>query len=472
MIKLKKVISQLNDTTYSSIRDALVKNNAENFLFLFESYRHGDISDDDIKTKLNLNPNSFYVLKSRLYDKVQNNLAGDIQVNQADILRQLQQIPDICFNTPREIAVAFLQKLEKDLRLFDMHNELLMVYAAYKKIHLYSDKYFHFSQLYNKHIAFSLSIEKSEEILGNFNRILAQYDFSRSTALLNELLFLRKEILDHFALNNSRQIEIIKNMIELQLRLLFTNAMPKEYDAKEALERTQFLLDELPDSSPLKKWQISLDYLFFEYFRKIEHSKNAALYYDKIVANLECLLLQSHICITSGFLVSKIKYLQELERTNDMVEHCLQVLLIDSDDMHSKVHLALYQAMTSYYAGKYKEAINKLNDVINLYSFKDFFHISADVKLTLAFFYIKVKEYEMADNILKSIYRKIKSDKLDQYVNALDLIKVFTADLSESDDKRSQAKQRDLFTLFMARNNGEYELLKHLQLELNKRYLK
>ncbi|MCE3259511.1 MAG: hypothetical protein K0S12_1152, partial [Bacteroidetes bacterium] len=203
MIKLKKIITHLDEEVYNSVEETLVKNKADNFLFLLKSYRNS-VEDSQIIEELQLNSNSFYVLKSRLYDRIQDHLSGDIYLNQEELLKQLHQIPDMCMNESREVATAFLQKLEKDLLEYDLHSELLIVYSALKKIHLYSEKYFHYSQLFNKHIAFSLSLEKSEETLGNFNRVMGQYNFSRSPKFQDTLFFLRKEINDHFALNQSR----------------------------------------------------------------------------------------------------------------------------------------------------------------------------------------------------------------------------------------------------------------------------
>src|SRR5688572_14953947 len=157
MIKLKKIIVNLNDSDYKVIEETLLKNKADNFLFLLQSYRNNHSTDPDIIKTLNINSNSFYVLKSRLYDKIQDFLSGDIYSSKEEVIKLLHQIPEMCFTSSREVATAFLKKLEKDLLFFDMHNELLVVYSALKKINLYSEKYFHYSQLYNKHISYNLS---------------------------------------------------------------------------------------------------------------------------------------------------------------------------------------------------------------------------------------------------------------------------------------------------------------------------
>ena len=469
MIKLKTIISNLDTAIYQTIEEALIKNKADNFLFLFQSYRTNKLPDPEIIKALDINSNSFYVLKSRLHDKIQEYLSGDIHATKEEVIKQLHQIPDMCLNSPREVTTAFLQKLEQDLLAYDMHNELMVVYSALKKIHLFSEKYFHYSQLYNKHIAFSLSLEKSLEILGNFNRVLGQYHFSRSPKLLETLVFLRKGIGEHYALNQSRQIELMKKIIELQLRLFTNTASNSDQSTEEILSQTQKIISELPDSSPVKNWNTAIDYLHFEYYNKIGQTNQAQIYYGKVNANLNTLMLATHICVSSLFLPSKLAFMQESGKVDELKEDYTRNFLFDQTDTHTMVLIGIYRAMLSYYEGKYKEASTRLNEILNINSFKDYFHINTEIKLTLVFIYLLLQEFDLADNILKNIYRKLKTEKLDQYTCLLDLIKVFGEDIKKQ-NTRVTSKQKDHFTLFMARNTGENKLLQHLMFELNKKY--
>jgi len=468
VIKLKKIIGHLEDGVYKTIEDTLVKNKADNFLYLFKSYRT-DVKDPEIIKNLDLNSNSFYVLKSRLYDKIQGHLSGYINISKEELLKKLNGISLMCFTEPREVVMAYLHKLEKDLLEFDMHNELIVVYSALKKINLYSERYFHYSQLFNKHIAFSLSLEKSEEILGNFNRIFGQYNFSRDPKLLDTLLFIRKDITDHYNLNPSRQIEIIQNFIELQLCIFCNSDLNSQTNVEELLKNTKKIIDELPDSSSYKTWLPALDYLFFEYYRKTGQTKNTGIYFEKVDSTAQNILLYTHICNTSKFLLSRIAFLREQGRTKDLLEEKAKITKLDPDDTHAKVLLGIYNAMISYYGGNLKEAANKLNEVLNENSFKDYFHINTDVKLTLAFIYLNNKGYDLADSIVKSIYRKIKTEKIENYNNVLSLVKVFEYEIKEGSGKVTE-KQKDDFTLFTARNKNENELLQHILFELKKKY--
>ena len=162
MLKLKQVILQLSDTAFDDLRESFKKTRADNFVYLLEVYREGKQSDKETVGKLGATSNSFYVLKSRLYARIQEYLSEGVFDDQETMIRELLQVPEVCFNRPRETAIAFLQKLEEEFLRYDLHNDLMVVYSALKKMHLHSEKYFHYSQLFNKHAGLGLSIEKAE----------------------------------------------------------------------------------------------------------------------------------------------------------------------------------------------------------------------------------------------------------------------------------------------------------------------
>lgn len=470
MLKLKKIIGHLDESAYASIVEQLTKTKAENFLFLLTSYRNNGISDDEIIKKLDLNNNSFYVLKSRLFDKIQNNLSSDIDLTKEDVLNQFHQLPDICYSTPREVSVAILLKLEKDLLKFDLHNELVILYSILKRIHLFSDKFFYYSQQYNKHVAFILSIEKSLDILGEFNRKLNLYLFSKSPNLINELLFLYREMDDYSLLNPDRQIEVIKCFLEVQLNL-FCHQF-KKLDVLNILNRCNNLLQSLPDSSPMKKWIDAQNYLYFEYYLSKNQSIQAEHYYREIEANIKKLLLFTPICTTSHYFLSRIFYLTENNRITELQKSESDSILTDPNDTFSNISLSLYKSLLLFYNSKIKEAISLLNDVINNNSFKDYIHINIEIKLTLVYYYINLKEFSVAENILKNLIRKLKSKEFSNYQNVFDLAKFFNSIISNGELKLKTEKQKDYLTLFIARNKGDYELIKYLIPSITRQFSK
>src|ERR1700741_5329301 len=94
MVKVKDIVKQLDAEAYSSIEQGLVKHRAENLLFLLKLYRDSSLSDNEILENLKVNSNSFYVLKSRLHDKIENYFSTNVHTDRELITQQLQQIPE------------------------------------------------------------------------------------------------------------------------------------------------------------------------------------------------------------------------------------------------------------------------------------------------------------------------------------------------------------------------------------------
>lgn len=471
MLKLKQIIAQLPQSDFEKITDSFKKTKADNYHLLLNAYREDKLPDAEIISVLDISSNSFYVLKSRLFNKIQEQLSENVFTTQEQLIKQLLQVPEVCFTMPRETATAFLTKLEKELLKFDLHNDLLVVYSALKKLHIYSEKYFYYSQQYNKHIALGLSLEKAEEILGNFNRILGQYSFSKNQQHLDTLFFLRTELNNLYSLNRSQQIEIIKYLVELQLNIFCIENKEAGLTINETIQSAKKAFLELPETSPHKKWEIVLDYLTFEYYVSIEEYKTAERFFEKVNNSISTLLLYNNICLTSNFLSSKIKFCCELNLTETFPKNPKEIeLYFDDQNTHALVLIGIYNSMLYYKQKKYKEAVTALNYILNTVSFKDFFHESITIKLTLAFFYLVQKEFDLVDITLKSVSRKIKSEQLEKYYHVLHLIKIYESEMNNSDKSKVAAKNRDLFTLFIANNKKNNEVLAHLIPDLKTKY--
>ena len=475
MIKLKEVIIQLEKDNYFEIERTLIKNKADRFLLLFQSYKNTTLTDKEIRQQLGVNANAFYVLKSRLYDKIQESLSCDMFIDQDKSIKLLSQVPEVCLNSPRETAIAYLEKLEKELNRFDMHNELLVVYSALKKMNLYSDKYYYYSQLYNKQVSFGLSLEKAEELLGNFCRLLTQYDSSKSNELSEKLNFIKIEIENIYTLCPSKQIGLIKNLVELQLVIFCPNNTSNKQSASDLLQQTRIIFDDLPVTIIQKKWELVLDYLCFEYYYSINSAQETKFYYEKVNAQFANLFLYNHICFVSRFLISKIKYCEEQRIMSTLyLDTNKDAILFDPKDGRTQISICLYHSMIYFDQEKYKDAINLLVNIHNEFVLKNYSHLYLNIKLTLIYYYIVTKDYDKALINLKTvnsiISRKIKATKTEDYNHISYLLKAFNLIISKEALPKNIFKQRDFIILFIANNHKNNEFLAHLIPELKRKY--
>src|SRR5437762_303816 len=107
MIKLRKIITQLDEAAYQKMENNLQASKGDNFLFLLRAYRSSSKKDPEIASILGISTNSLYVLKSRLNDKIQENLSGDLFANREDVIKQLHRVPDMMYSSSPEITEAF-----------------------------------------------------------------------------------------------------------------------------------------------------------------------------------------------------------------------------------------------------------------------------------------------------------------------------------------------------------------------------
>ncbi|MBC7864003.1 MAG: hypothetical protein IAF38_13585 [Bacteroidia bacterium] len=461
MLKLKKIITQLKEEDFNTIRDTLVKNKAENFLFLLKEYRAGKMSDPQIMQEIKTNASAFYALKSRLYDRIQHSLIGNKKEVGNETFNLLSDIPQFCYQTPRETSIAMLHKLETDLIHQDKPAELVLVYSALKKVHLHSQKYYHYSQLYNKHIAYTLALEKAEDLLGNFNKTLAGWFFSRSEQDRELLLRYYKEIKNVLALNGAHHIEVIHNIVIIELFLFCDIEIPEEEPIDDLIEKTLEIIGKFPGDSQYKHFLPVTEFLKFEYYKKLGQVKKALPLYDKLKEELESWLLRSNNCLAFKLLLSKLELPDAAETEETPVE-----FLYDQEDLFSAVVVRLHNAVIKLRSKKYKESAALLNDALNFASLKDCFHIEIEIKLTLAYVYLLLQDYDMATNLIRSIYRKIKSTEDSPYQNALEFSKALTQIISNDESLPSRQKIIAALKMFTLNNSGQHRILGFLENEI------
>ncbi len=465
MEKLKKIINQIETDNCLEFESLLKGNNSAKFLLLFKSYQEAVLSDEEIKEKLKCNDNALYVLKSRLYDKIQKFLlekkgSGNTETMGSDNLSQY------LYEYPRETAIAILSEMESKYLAADAADGLINVYSALKKAHYYSDKYYTYSQLYNKQVAYTMALEKAEDALSNFNRTLANFYFSSSDQDLQVLKLLRSEIKNIWALNKSFRIELIMNIISIQT-ILFTDIDLKEEEPiEDLLEKCDKILQQFKEDRKSSYHRLIIDFLNFEYYFKINQLKKAQSYFERVNAYSQKWLLQNNSCLAFRFLLSKVELLLRTGK-KDQIGDDAEAMYFDPQDLYTSVIFRFYLGISHYFKGKIKSSINILNDILNEVSFKNYFHIETDIKLTLAYLYIQQKDLDMAENLLKSLTRKLAGLKVTNLRNVKEAIKIFTLMMNDSGSSSGRAKIQKSIEQFNFYNFSEKKILAHLNEELN-----
>ncbi len=467
MLNLKAIVNQLSTTIYRALEEQFIQSKAHSYLFLLHAYKENTLSDADIIEKLNANTTSFHTLRSRLYSKIQHHLLENTFESKAYLLNQLANINTYIYNTPNETADAILTKLAEDIKAYDMPG-LRIVYSALKKIHRNTPKYYENAQLYTKHMDYMIALEKAEELLSSFMLILAEYSMSKAIGLLEMLELISSEIKSIYHLNPSYSIAIIKNISLAHIQLFTSIQKDKDESIVDLLEEIEGSILKYPINSDHQNYGLIANFLRYEYYTLINEHKKAQPYFEIVNTEIKYWLLLDNLCLSYHFLYSKI--------INYTRHHADKYLGIDSnqEDLHfnSKnpftfLNLQFYYAISKFYTGQLKEAITLLNTVLNTVSFKSLLHIEIEVKLTLAYLYSKQNETELAEGLIRSIYRKIKAQDAYSYENAIVFSKLINSLMDFDNSNARKLKIINLIRLFEFENLGDRSILKFMESELN-----
>lgn len=467
MLKLKEIIIQMDVAQFNSLEQDFIKSKAKNSHFLLTEMRKAEKQEKEICAELGLTNNAFYALKSRLLDKIQNHMPLVTGFTKEELINTLSKIPEICSTNPRETANAILQKLEADLISQGMHNELLPVYSALKRINLYTPKYYTYSQQYNKQVAFMVSLEKADEIGCEFARLISDFRLSKNPVQIDSLGFLKKKIDNVYELNTSRHVLFTKNIIHIQF-LLFCSEHHEE-DIPALLNSCEEILNEQGNESSHSAQRNFLNFLYFEYYLSVKKFKQAEIYFDKLALVHNNLMLHNYIGCISGFIESAFYYCQTQNLENKLLKYD-DNSLVDRADTNTAITLNYVNALLLYCTNETKKAKALLLKTVNDFSLVNFLKAEIDIKLTLSFFLMLEGDLDMADDYLRKILRKVKSLPGNQFIHIEYIVKFFDLHINKEASEKTEVKKRETFMLFKASNKAHSEVLKALIPLLEKKY--
>ncbi len=438
MAKLKNIIMQLSENDYQAIHNSLAGGGADKSAYLLKSMRGSSSSDNAIMTELDVNTNAYYTLRSRLNQKIEEYLLQQMENPRTDILKKVANINEILFTKKKAIAIATLKKLEKELIDYDLSNELTVVYKALKKLHQNTEEYFHYSQLYNRHVAYMLAIDKAEDLLSTYFIKFGAFSLTGDETDKLQLVLLNREMINVCALYDSHRLYIYKNCLNVFHRLFVED---DEDDIElEPIEDILAKSDEIFELYNLDSIYFHLK-LVFE-FLKLEYYNHYKLYRKSEdffeIVNDQCASLLTNFNLYTyppQFLITKIKRNERMSGKHKLSEEntaIFQDFEPDKDDVPQYISYVCYRALSCYYDNKFDEASRWLNNLLNDVSLKKYQNAQLEIKTLLALQYCLVRDYELFNQLINSIQRQIRIIGKDQCMNIQLLNKMMKISLSES----------------------------------------
>ena len=445
MAKLKNIIKQLSEKDYKEIYDSLMESNAEKSAYVLKSLRERQLSDSKIMVELEVNANAYYTLRSRLNQKIEEHLLQQMESPRTDILRKVANLNEVLFTKKRTISIATLRKLEKELQDYDLASELTVVYKSLKKLHVHSPEYFNYSQLYNRHVAFMLAVDKAEDLLADYFKKYGSYFLTGDPLEKLGLTLVMKEMTNVSKLYESHRLYVYHSCMLIFHRLFVEpDEMANEGEAIEDIFARVQKIFETYNLDPLYyHLNLVFEFLHLEYYNHYKVYRQAEKYYEEVNDAVATLLVNySNYTFTARFLISKIeRHLRNNTEKQLYAENegLLMDIEAETQDVPKHAIYTCYRAISCYYAGKYDEAAKIINHMLNEVGLKKYPFVQMEVKALLALQYCMLKDFELFTQLTNSVQRQIRMFGKDECENVLLFLKILRVATSEA--KKEKAKK-------------------------------
>ncbi|MCC5931810.1 MAG: hypothetical protein JJU28_21375 [Cyclobacteriaceae bacterium] len=469
MAKLKNIIKQLSDEDFDAIYNSLQESSADKSAYLLRSMREKHQSDAKIMEELGVNTNAYYTLRSRLNQKIEEYLLQQMENPRTDILKKVANINEIIFTKKKAIAIATLKKLEKELIDYDLSNELTVVYKALKKLHINTADHFQYSQLYNRHVAYMLAVDKAEELLAEYFKKYGGFTLSGDEISKLELTLLSREMNNVAGLYKSHRLYVYQNCMNIFHRLFVIGDDNMEDDVEpieDILVNVQRIFDEYHLDSIYYHLKVVFEYLKLEYYDHYKVYRKAENYFEEV--NESCASLLSNYTLytyPAQFLITKIRRHIRMNNVDEMYDEndgIFQDFEADPNDIPNYITYITYRAIGCYYHKKYDEAAKWINNLLNEVSLKKYPAAQLEIKVLLALQYCMVKDYDLFNQLINSIQRQIRllgKDVCDHVVVFTKMMKISISDAKRN--KKSKIESlADKFRSYKSRNFAPTLLIK------------
>lgn len=439
MAKLKNIIKQLSEKDFTEIYTSLMGSNAEKSAYLLKALRERQLSDSKIMVELEVNANAYYTLRSRLNQKIEEHLLQQMESPRTDILRKVANLNEVLFTKKRTISIATLKKLEKELHDYDLASELTVVYKSLKRLHINSPDYFNYSQLYNRHVAYMLAVDKAEDLLAEYFKKYGSYYLTGDETEKLGLTLLMKEMFNVARLYESHRLYIYQSCMNI-FHKLFVEPDDNLQQEGESIEDIFAHVQKIFETYNLDPLYFHLNLVFeflrLEYYNHYKVYRQAEKYYEEVNDAAGSLLVNyPNYTFSVQFFVTRLERSLRLGLENEMYaenERILTDIEPDPQDLPKHIIFILYKALGCYYVEKYDEAAKLINNLINEVSLKRFPIAQMEIKAFLGLLYCLTHDFELFNQHSSSIQRQIRMFGKVECENVLLFLKILKIATSEA----------------------------------------
>lgn len=470
MSKLKNIIKQLSENDFQQIYDSLIEHEATKSAYLLRFLREKKLNDKSIMAELDVNPNAFYTLRSRLNQKIEEHLLKQMQSPRTDLIKKVANINEILFTKKRAIAIATLKKLEKELLDYDLSNELTIVYKALKKLHINSPEYFNYSQLYNRHVAYMLAVDKAEDMLAEYFKAYGQFLLSDEQAQTFALKAIYEEMENVTRLYKSHRLFVYQCCIKIFHKLFIEpeHTLDDDEPIEDLFDMVEDIFENYYLDSTYYNIKIVFEYLKLLYYNNYKVYRKAEKYFQEInpmsailVTNYGLFTFPGHFFIIKLQRHKRLELNGSLEAENDKL---FENFRPDVNDIPNFYLYTIYRALSCVMDKKYEVANEWLNELTQKANLKKFPKIHLEVKLLSLYMMTFAEDTDMIPQMTNSIQRQIRLIGKEDCACAVQLVKLVKLLIADREKDSKIAKAQEILTRIELIGYPAYSPFRHLDL--------
>lgn len=317
-MELYKIVGQLTQDEFEEIYSTFLANNADKSAAFLKTIReHPESPDKQFLKEYKIAASAFYVLKSRLNQKIEAFLLSRVGDPNLHVIHRVLNVNDLIFNNSREISLAALRKLERELIRLDFPYGLMVVYKALQNLHAFDDdNYTFFRSKYNRQAAYTLAMNEALDHVIQFFKAYDLFYLNRKDKDFNDMIRLMEKIDNKNNLYDSHRLYIFKTIIHIFAKLFIEIPPTIRCEVEpigDMFDKSFQILEDYKDDTFYSNISILFNFLRYVHYDN-EKDSRSTIYYELLNYKMEELLARYHYnAPTSLFLFRKLKAHQETD---------------------------------------------------------------------------------------------------------------------------------------------------------------
>lgn len=472
METLNKTIKKLSDDEYQQLVQEVSGNRKNKPFIVLETTRQRDVDDSEMMDILQVNPNAYYTLKSRLNSKIAAILSKKVENPIQGLLNEVSRVPAHLFGGNRDFSIRALRELEKQLIEYDLNAELIHVYKTLAQLNLHTEDYDFYNKKYQRHVAYSLAVTKAEAVFFNYIKDLGTYQLTGDGESWSRLLGMEQELENISELYDSHRLFVIRNIVGLYSMFNAPGAgdglLARAAEVDSVLIRMNAIFEKYPLDTFYQNLKCATDILHLEYHVRTGQLARAEQSMQRIHRILP-VLLDKHILnfFVVQFLRGKIMKYHQDGILNDLawgVELYAGQADPASAEASHVVAVSRYLALVRFYQGDYSGAARKINELRNKLSLKQFLFADLDSKTFQALQYCILGDDGLCQQVLSSIKRQIK-DREEEFASIRPAMKLIKTALKPADYRKKVKRIAEMWTSYQSSHTSSFDVLGYLRID-------